>query len=162
MKTIAVLRDYYERAGIIFLGTVDLTTKEVHGSGACWNLERAWYEHLSSPFLDSYFSAARALLGCKEVVLAKEAGLTARQVGNLERGRAFTRKGHDQLGDSFRKIGVEFVGFRTGRTSYIIAGVRVRTGEAPLPPGLYANREAKLRRSYFSTISADLRSEKTR
>ncbi|MHC2574965.1 helix-turn-helix transcriptional regulator [Rhizobium leguminosarum] len=152
-KTIAALRDYYAWAGVVFLGTVDLTTNEVHGPGACWNLKRAWSEHLSSPFLNSYFAAARALLGFTEEVVADAAGLTARQVGNLERGRAFTRKGHDQLGSFFEESGVEFVSFRTGVRSYIIAGVRLATEEAALPRGLYANREAELRSSYISAIS---------
>jgi len=158
LKTIAALRDYYARAGILFLGTVDLTTNKVHGSGACWNLKQAWYKHLPSLFLDSYFSAARALLGLEEGVVAKGAGLTARQVGNLERGRAFTRKGHDRLGSFFQESGVEFVSFRTSVRTYISAGVRVATREAPLPRGLYANRETELRSSYISTISDDPRS----
>ncbi|WP_164895914.1 helix-turn-helix transcriptional regulator [Rhizobium hidalgonense] len=157
-KAIAALRDYYAWAGIIFLGTVDLTTNEVHGAGACWNLKGAWYAHLSSPFLNSYFAAGRALLGFTEEVVADAANLTARQVGNLERGRAFTTKGHDQLGCFFKKSGVEFVSFRTGVRSYISAGVRIATGEAPLPRGLYANRETELRSAYSSTISADPRS----
>lgn len=148
LKTIAALRDYYERSGIEFLGTVNLTTNEVHGSGACWKLAALWCRCASSSFPgDANFSAARALLGLEEREVARSAGLTPRQIGNLESGRSFTRKGYDRLRGFFEDSEVEFLSFRTSVRDYIGLGVRVASKEARLHPGLWANRVAGWRRS---------------
>lgn len=156
LKTIAALRDYYERSGIEFLGTVNLTNNEVHGSGACWKLRALWCRLAPEPLPgdDANFSAARALLGLEEREVARAAGLTPRQIANLEIGRSFTRKGYDRLRGFFEESGVEFLSFLLGRRHYAGLGVRVASSEAPLPPWLWANREAGWRRSDVPADSA--------
>ncbi|CDZ32803.1 Hypothetical protein NGAL_HAMBI1146_00470 [Neorhizobium galegae bv. officinalis] len=144
LKTIAALRDSYERSGIEFLGVVNLTTNEIHGSGACWKIAPLFSRCASSSFPgEANFFAARALLGLEEREVAREAGLTPRQIRNLESGRSFTRKGYDRLRGFFEESGVEFLSFRTGVRDYIGLGVRAESNEACLHPGLWANREAR-------------------
>jgi transcriptional regulator with XRE-family HTH domain len=131
-----------------FLGTVDLNTAKVHGSGACWKLRSLWCRlagNLSRD--DANFSAARALLGLEVRKVAQKAYLTPRQVTNLERGRSFTRKGYDSLREFFEESGVEFLSFRTSPLDYAGLGVRVGFSDALLPSGLWANRRATWRRA---------------
>ncbi|MDL2410832.1 hypothetical protein PY650_35930 [Rhizobium calliandrae] len=147
LKSIGALRNYYELQGIEFLGRIDLNKNEVHGSGACWKLKDVYLSFRPSVPPDVNFSAARALLGLEEREVARKAGLTPRQVGSLERGQAFTRKGHDRLCDFFVDSGVEFLSFRSGRISYIGLGVRRACLEVPLLPHHWANRESERERS---------------
>ncbi|MGH0364202.1 helix-turn-helix domain-containing protein [Sinorhizobium meliloti] len=139
LKTIAALRDYYELSGIELLGTVNLTTNEVEGAGARSKVperhnryERDW-RLLPSGIS---FSAARALLGLEQRQVARGAGLTPRQIGNLERGMSFTRKGHDRLRDYFEESGVEFLSLEAN-SLYFGVGVRFACEQEPfelLPP----------------------------
>lgn len=133
LKTIAALRDYYELSGIELLGTVNLTTNEVEGAGARWKVperhnsyERGW-RLLASGIS---FDAARVLLGLEQQEVARGAGLTPRQIGNLESGRSFTRKGHDRLRGFFEESGVEFLSLEAN-SLYFGVGVRFACEQEP-------------------------------
>ncbi|MET3855371.1 hypothetical protein [Rhizobium sp. OAE497] len=154
LKLTAALRNYYHRAGIEFVGTFDQNTGTMRGSGACWKLRDVFTSFAPSLPHDVNFSAARALLGFTESYVAKKSFLTSRQVGNLERGGASTRKSHDDLRDFYVGKGVEFLSFRSGRVSYIGLGVRLACLEIPLLPHHWANRESSWDRANANVVSA--------
>lgn len=140
LKSITTLRGFYRRAGLEFLGAIDLTTEKILGSGVCWT-SRALFgraARLPIPDDDANFSAARALLGLEERDVARETGLTQRQIGNLERGGPSTKKGYSRLRGFFEDREVEFLSSTAGGLEYPGAGVRVASRNVLLPPRLRA------------------------
>ncbi len=136
LKTIAALREFYQRHGMMFLGRTDWTTNLVHGSGAC--LSQAALRRYVLPG-EANFSAARALLGLERREVAEGAHLTSRQVGNLENVGSFTKKSHDCLRDFYVDRGVEFLSVLT-LNRLVGLGVRRASVEVPPPGHLWANR----------------------
>lgn len=153
LKSIATLRNYYDREGIEVLGTLDTNDDTVRGPGACWKLKNFFWGFQPALYPDVNFSAARALLGFEERTVAKETGLTARQIRNLERGQTSSRKSHKTLRDYYVASGVEFLSHRSGPISYIGLGVRLACWEAPLLPYHWANRESSRDRLHSAADS---------
>ncbi|WSH63697.1 helix-turn-helix transcriptional regulator [Rhizobium ruizarguesonis] len=154
LKSMATLRNYYDRVGIEFLGTLDQNNNTVHGSGACWKFKDFFKGFRPFALDDVNFAAARALLGLTERFVAEKSFLTPRQVGNLERGQASTTKSYDSLRDFFEEKGVEFLSHKTSRVSYISLGVRLACLEIPLLPHHWANRESCRERAQRTAVSA--------
>ncbi|MBX5157598.1 hypothetical protein HJB89_10725 [Rhizobium sp. NZLR8] len=146
LTSIAALRNFYDKAGIEFLGVYDLTTREFYGSGVCWKprtlLGRAALRPL--PVDDANFFAARALLGLSEEQVARESKLAERQIENLENGRRFTAKGYKQLREYFEdEKHMEFLcATMTDARNYLAAGVRIASKRAPLPSRLWVKPRA--------------------
>ncbi|MBY3181328.1 helix-turn-helix transcriptional regulator [Rhizobium laguerreae] len=155
LGTITALRRYYERRGIEFLGRVRLETGWVHGSGAYWGELAQWCRGAWKPSPDdAMFIAARALLGLEVQKVAAGAGLTSRQVANLESGGSFTQKGYDSLRDFFEESGVDFLSYMT-RGGYIRLGVRRASELEPPPVGLWVNRVRDPRTIFVGAVPAD-------
>ncbi|MBW9113858.1 helix-turn-helix transcriptional regulator [Rhizobium cauense] len=138
LKTIAALREFYQGRGIKFLGRTDWAQNVVHGSGAYWHYQAAVLRRLPLP-KERNFSAARALLGLERREAADGAGLTSRQVGNLENGGSFTKKSHDCLRDFYVGRGVEFLSVLACHR-FVGLGVRRASDEVSPPQSLWVNR----------------------
>ncbi|MGO7661644.1 helix-turn-helix domain-containing protein [Rhizobium ruizarguesonis] len=147
LRSIAALRKFYDRAGIEFLGAIDLTSNEVYGSGVCWKQTALFSRVALWPPLheNANFYAARALLGLEKEEMTEGSKLTARQIGDIERGRRFTAKGYKRLREFFEdEKGVEFLCSKMGELRHFqAAGVRMCSERVPVPSRLWVNSFAR-------------------
>lgn len=125
------LRDYYERADIEFLGTVEIGSGEVRGPGARW-----WDPETRTPRVSANsdytyctsaiaFAAARAFEALSMKTVSEDAGVEYRVVSAAEGGEAISRPDRERLFQFYKARGLVLLGRRDTETDrYLGVGVR--------------------------------------
>jgi transcriptional regulator with XRE-family HTH domain len=125
------LKTFYEKAGIEFLGTVDLATGRTTGLGARWRSPpQLPLLPLTAPDFHPErtgvaFGAARAVLNKKQSEIADLSGLTQRKLGFLESGIWIDQPSLLRLRSFYEREGITFLGWGDV-TSGLFYGVGVR------------------------------------
>ncbi|MGO8005017.1 helix-turn-helix domain-containing protein [Rhizobium ruizarguesonis] len=134
MPTIAKMREFYEKKGLQFLGTVDIDTGRIDGAGVRWRPPPspptddvvAGQFHAESE--GAAFEAARSLLGRSRALVAQEAKVPFKELGALEAGEHSSTETVTRLRDYFANSGIEFLGWGDlGSRTYFGVGVRWRS-----------------------------------
>lgn len=128
------LRSFYEGLGLEFLGTANLATNEIFGSGVRWRTPPVG--NLSMPTAEAFHTenfrvalrAARSLMGVDQIDISRRTGISYRRVAALEDGSTSPAKVYLQLRNFYEDQGVEFlVGEESADRTYYGIGVRWQT-----------------------------------
>jgi DNA-binding XRE family transcriptional regulator len=131
LPTVARMRKYFEDRGLQFLGTVDIDTGNIRGAGVRWRPPETFPpepepgRRFHTENHGTAFDAARSLLGVNRSTVAKAAGVSLKDLAELEAGRLLATQDYERLRSYYAEVGIEFLGFGDVRSGlYYGVGVR--------------------------------------
>ncbi|TCQ24869.1 helix-turn-helix domain-containing protein [Rhizobium sp. PP-CC-3G-465] len=125
------LRDFYERKGIEFLGTMEIDSGRTFETGARWR-EPGSSVRKPEDVVDFHaatcefaFTAARSFLGLSQRFLAEEIGVKPKTIGMIEEGTSADPGAVTRMLEFYNDRGIIFTGWRdTSTNCYFGVGVK--------------------------------------
>ncbi|MGO8653079.1 helix-turn-helix domain-containing protein [Rhizobium ruizarguesonis] len=135
------LQAYYERMGVVFTGSIDLSTGTVSGAGARWRMppllppDAGEALTFRTETFGVHFRAARAFLDRNQKSVADESKLPTKTIIELEQAADYRQSDFNCLRDFYEVRGIEFLSWGdTSKNIFYGVGVRqavnLREGEA--------------------------------